>query len=95
MDGERKRGREGGREEDDTPDATSRVPTYTSQSSPPMHGFIQILVSVSCQDNDPIIQLNLCVQMDDLNIPSPVPSLPLPLSPLSFPFPFATAYTPQ
>ena len=33
----------------------------TSQSSPPVHGFIHILVSVSCQDNDPIIQLDLCV----------------------------------
>lgn len=32
---------------------------YLCECIPPVHGFVQVLVSVSCKDDDPIILLNL------------------------------------
>ena len=37
---------------------------YMCECIPPVHGFVQVLVSVSCKDNDPIVLLNLLVHKE-------------------------------
>ena len=74
--GGRKRKTEGEREREKEGAQSRMTQGYMCECIPPVHGFVQVLVSVSRKDDDPIILLNLLSTSMDVRLgtSSPYPS---------------------